>query len=44
MEDEDKGTTIVLSDEEMEQFVTVTKGKRKKQKEEKKSQHLSAVY
>ena len=28
-EDEDKDTTILLSDEEIEQFVTVTKGKRK---------------
>ena len=35
-EDEDKDTTILLSDEEIEQFVTVTKGKRKK--------HRSAVY
>ena len=38
-----KDTTIVLSDEEMEQFVKVTKKKKKKQEEEKK-QHLARVY
>ena len=44
VEDEDKDTTIVLSDEEMEQFVTETKKKRKKQEEEKKIYHPSSEY
>ena len=42
MEDGDKDATIVLSDEEMEQFVTV-KG-RKKRKEEKETQHRDTKY
>ena len=42
VEDGDKDSTIVLSDEEVEQFVTVKK--RTKQKEEKEIKHRDTKY